>query len=263
VTFRAILLALAAAIAAPAVAQESPARAPAQQGSAQFGLVQSYGKHPSQFGELRLPPGKGPWPVAVVIHGGCVGLSGTAPLAEALAAQGIASWNIEYRSDGGPAILQDVAAALDHLATLAGMYPLDLKRVAAIGHSSGASLALWAVSRHQLQGSLGTPRVQLATVVALDGPGQLTPITCGTPASLAGTGGTAAETPRLPLGIHQALVLADFAPAMTAYADAATAAGDTVVKMAPGGADHLNITIPTTPQGKEVLAFILREAFGR
>jgi len=30
-----------------------------------------YGKDPMQFGELRLPKGKGPHPVAVVIHGGC------------------------------------------------------------------------------------------------------------------------------------------------------------------------------------------------
>jgi len=26
---------------------------------------------PAQFGDLRLPPGKGPFPVVVVIHGGC------------------------------------------------------------------------------------------------------------------------------------------------------------------------------------------------
>ncbi len=31
----------------------------------------AYGKDPLQFGDLRLPEGKGPYPVAIVIHGGC------------------------------------------------------------------------------------------------------------------------------------------------------------------------------------------------
>ena len=30
-----------------------------------------YGDDPLQFGDLRLPPGDGPHPVVVVIHGGC------------------------------------------------------------------------------------------------------------------------------------------------------------------------------------------------
>ncbi len=30
-----------------------------------------YGEHPSQFGQLRLPEGPGPYPVVIVIHGGC------------------------------------------------------------------------------------------------------------------------------------------------------------------------------------------------
>jgi hypothetical protein len=31
----------------------------------------AYGSDPLQFGDLRLPSGPGPYPVAVVIHGGC------------------------------------------------------------------------------------------------------------------------------------------------------------------------------------------------
>ena len=31
----------------------------------------SYGNHPLQFGDLRVPAGEGPHPVLVVVHGGC------------------------------------------------------------------------------------------------------------------------------------------------------------------------------------------------
>ena len=30
-----------------------------------------YGKDAKQYGELRVPPGRGPHPVAVLVHGGC------------------------------------------------------------------------------------------------------------------------------------------------------------------------------------------------
>jgi hypothetical protein len=49
----------------------------------------SYGSDPLQFGELRLPKGGGPFPIAVVIHGGCwvaefATLQNTAAAADAL-----------------------------------------------------------------------------------------------------------------------------------------------------------------------------------
>src|SRR5271166_5189207 len=52
-------------------------------------VVQPYGTDPLQFGELRLPQGRGPFPVAVVIHGGCwtegfANLRNTAPMASEL-----------------------------------------------------------------------------------------------------------------------------------------------------------------------------------
>lgn len=55
-----------------------------------------YGSESQQFGELRLPDGKGPFAVAIVIHGGCwtngyATARNTAALASALAARGIAT----------------------------------------------------------------------------------------------------------------------------------------------------------------------------
>jgi acetyl esterase/lipase len=121
-----------------------------------------YGDDPSQFGELT-----GEGPVAVLIHGGFwrdrYDLTLMAPLAADLAARGWAAWNIEYRrlgSGGGvPETLDDVAAAIDHLAELDG---LDLSRVVAIGHSAGGHLAAWAATRED-------PRVALTAVVSQAG----------------------------------------------------------------------------------------------
>src|SRR2546423_15709440 len=73
------------------------------------------------------------------------------PLCALLARHGWAAWNVDYRrvgrGEGGgwPATFADVAAAVDHLADLDA--PLDLTRVAAVGHSAGGHLALWAAAR--------------------------------------------------------------------------------------------------------------------
>lgn len=121
-----------------------------------------YGRDPLQFGDLRLPKGSGPHPVAIVIHGGCwlsamADLRNTAALADALRDNGVATWNIEYRREdspggGWPGTFQDVAHAADFLRQIALKYSLDLGRVVALGHSSGGHLALWLAARHRLPG---------------------------------------------------------------------------------------------------------------
>ncbi|HYN92901.1 MAG TPA: alpha/beta hydrolase, partial [Pilimelia sp.] len=64
----------------------------------------AYGAHPDQFVELTLPPGAGPVPVVVVLHGGfwraAHGVELARPLAADLAAAGFAAVADEYRPDG-------------------------------------------------------------------------------------------------------------------------------------------------------------------
>jgi acetyl esterase/lipase len=118
-----------------------------------------YGNDPLQFGDLRLPKGDGPYPVAVVIHGGCWrsenDLQHISHLSEALTNEGVATWTLEYRrigNNGGgwPGTFEDVAAGSDYLQTLAKRFPLDLSRVVLVGHSAGGQLALWVAARQNL-----------------------------------------------------------------------------------------------------------------
>jgi len=137
-------------------------------------VIHRYGVDPAQFGELWQPDGPTLGTV-VIIHGGfwkaAYDLSLGRPLAADLAARGHAAWNLEYRrvGDGGgwPATFEDVAAGLDLLATL----PVDVSRVAAIGHSAGGHLAAWASGRAALpDGAPGArPRVPVTGVISQAG----------------------------------------------------------------------------------------------
>jgi acetyl esterase/lipase len=114
-----------------------------------------YGDKHSQFGELFVPGGDGPFPVAVVLHGGFwkaqYGRKLMHPLCHDLVARGWAAWNLEYRrlgrnSGGGwPNTFDDLGAGIDHLRVLQA--PLDLSRVVTIGHSAGGHLAALAATR--------------------------------------------------------------------------------------------------------------------
>lgn len=120
----------------------------------------AYGAAPSQYGELFVPAGGGPFPLAVIIHGGCWtkefgGISQMRNMAGALTQQGIAVWNIEYRrfdeaGGGYPGMYQDVASAMDRLRQLAPQHRLDLQRIVLVGHSAGGHLAQWAAARARL-----------------------------------------------------------------------------------------------------------------
>jgi len=117
-----------------------------------------YGHDRAQFADLFLPPLPGPYPVLVLVHGGCwraeYGLEPLGQLARAVAERGVAVWNIEYRrlgnGGGWPATFLDVGTAADHLRSVAPRHNLDLGRVLVAGHSAGGHLALWLAARRQV-----------------------------------------------------------------------------------------------------------------
>lgn len=258
-------------------------------------LVQSYGDDPLQIGHLRLPPGPGPFPVAVVIHGGCWTrgfdtLNGTAPIASALTARGIATWNIEYRQighDGGawPGTFQDIGAATDHLRVLARTQPLDLDRVVVVGHSAGAHAALFVASRAGMPADSeirGRDPLPLLGVVAIDGVGDIRTMmdgvdvqTCGIPVVEPLLGGTPSDHPdryrlanpidRLPMGVPQYLVASTVMgpEAAEAYRAAAVAAGDKVEVLVLKDAGHFNMIAPGEPSWTQVEDLIVDQAFAR
>jgi len=142
----------------------------------------AYGPAPSQFVELFQPAGKGPFPVVVLIHGGCWtvefgGITQMRNMAGALKAQGIAVWNVEYRrhdeaGGGYPGTYQDIATAVDRLKGEAAAHHLDTARIVAVGHSAGGHLAQWAASRHRLptwSPAYARDPLPLPTVISLGG----------------------------------------------------------------------------------------------
>ncbi len=121
-----------------------------------------YSDPPLRFGELRLPAGAGPHPLAVVIHGGfwraAYNLDHIGHLCAALGEVGVATWSLEYRrigDDGGgwPGTFADVAAGADFVRELSLSQSIDPERVVSVGHSAGGHLALWLASRANLAGS--------------------------------------------------------------------------------------------------------------
>jgi acetyl esterase/lipase len=106
-----------------------------------------------------LPSNTGPHPIVAFIHGGFYrakyGLEHAGWLCQALADCGIAAWSIEYRRLGNPGggwpnTFLDVLAGTHYVRVLAERFPLDLDRLALMGHSAGGHLALWAAAARSI-----------------------------------------------------------------------------------------------------------------
>lgn len=235
-----------------------------------------YGPAPSQFGELYEPDAPEPWPVVVAVHGGAWGpdedLTILDPAAEALQDLGYAVWNIEYRrvgeaGGGYPGTFEDVAAAVDHVATMSSERPLDVGRVTVAGHSAGGTLALWATGRSTLPpaapgaGPVVTPTGALSVGGVTDLGG------CAERGEVGGAceqllGGLPSDQPdryalcspieRVPIGLDQSVVHGrqdTVVPVRHAeeYAAAAEAAGDPVTLRIVDGAGHFTLIDPDEP----------------
>jgi len=250
-----------------------------------------YGSDSLQFGDLRLPAGAEPYPVAVIIHGGCwlseiADLQHTAALSDALRNLGVATWNIEYRrvdnpGGGWPGTFQDVSSAVDHLAVLAKEHPLDLKRSIIIGHSSGGQLALWAAARHMLpdDSDISSDRPFLVKgVVALAAPTDLQSLIgldmqiCGDSVISKLLGGRPDAVPdrydnvspvkMVPLGVPQKLIIGEFDFPMLisdleSYADSAQRAGDDAVLEVIDNASHHEVVAPGSAAWTKVRSAVL------
>jgi acetyl esterase/lipase len=250
-------------------------------------LNEAYGPSPLQVGELRLPPGPGPFPVAIVIHGGCFiakfgSMRATAPIASALAAKGIATWNIEYRAlgvpgSGWPGTMLDWGNGSDHLRSLAKRFPLDLTRVIVVGHSAGGTGALFVAAREQLPVSSevrGDDPIHIRAVVDIDGPLDLAATRssdlaeCGEPVTDELLGGTPTNQPAhyanvsaillAPMHMPQFIVAAQVLKPRILDAYLSAARRDHVTILTPRGGTHFNIVAPGEPQWTEVEAMILQ-----
>lgn len=249
----------------------------------------AYGADPLQFGDLRLPSGPGPHPVAVLIHGGCwfnlFGLELMDAMSATLTAAGVATWNIEYRRVGDPGggfpnTLTDVGMAVDFVRDLAPTYHLDLHRVITVGHSAGGHLGVWVGARHLLP--LGEPLrgpdplrlraavplagiMNLATYLNLNLCGEFVDdLMGGTPADVPERYALASPSALLPIRLATTLVqgtLDDIVPLELAeqYRKDARDAGDRHVHLKKiHGADHFAVITPTSLAWPKVQKAILK-----
>ncbi|HXH17211.1 MAG TPA: alpha/beta hydrolase [Sphingomonas sp.] len=120
----------------------------------------AYGPDTVQKVDVWIPQGKGPFPVVLMVHGGCwtTGIADRSLMnwiADDLRKDGVAVWNIDYRGvdlagGGYPGTFADAAKAADALTANAKAYKLDTRHLVAIGHSAGGHLALWLAGRRKL-----------------------------------------------------------------------------------------------------------------
>lgn len=255
----------------------------------------AYGSDARQFGELRVPSGKGPFPVIVLVHGGCWQASFDyvyiTRLGAWFARHGVASWTIEYRrlgdkGGGWPGTFLDVAQAADFLRQVARTHPIDVKRSFAAGHSAGGQLALWLASRGKLpadselfrsdplpiRGVLGLAAITDLATYRIGLPDScnsaVDPLLGGSPIRFPRRYAQTSPRQRLPLGTPQFFIQGERDPivdpaSVRRYVAAATRAGDRAVISTLSAAGHFEASVPmarTEQAFKRALRFLLDAA---
>jgi acetyl esterase/lipase len=224
----------------------------------------AYGEEPLQFGDLRVPPEEGAFPLAVVIHGGYwqahYNLIHTGHMCVALREAGIATWNVEYRrlgdvGGGWPGTGEDVARAVEFVDEL----PLEPAGVVLVGHSAGGQLALWVTKRARLPVVALAPVSDVRDSVQRTGRG-------GVPARFVGGSPYEELSPLelLPLGVRQTLIhgtVDDSVPYAMSERYVAAAGGEAAL-VTLEGAGHFELIDPQAREWARVLTAIGDLALG-
>ena len=251
----------------------------------------SYGADSLQHADLRLPPGDGPFPIAVIIHGGCWqgwhGYRQVEKVAKLLTDMGWASWNLEYRqatTDGGgwTGTFDDIGNGIDAIRDATEEYPLDSSRIVTIGHSAGGHLALWAAARHKIPSAsdlYSEDPLPIAGAISLGGIADLTvhfdqaDRLCGEGVTLL-MGGSPREVPNrykysspaslLPLEVPQLLLHGIDDPSVPVslvegYAVKARQVGDQITLVVIPNAGHFETMAPRSDAWKNYAADPLSE----
>ena len=120
--------------------------------------------------DLHVPDGAGPFPAAILIHGGGFdeGSKSTnvRPLFDVLAGAGFAWFSIDYRMAPEfrqPQASEDVSSAIKWVKANAATYRVDVAKIALIGESAGGYLVNYA-------GTHETPETKVRAVVDIYGP---------------------------------------------------------------------------------------------
>jgi len=120
--------------------------------------------------DLHIPDGPGPFPAAILVHGGGFDegsrSTNVRPLFDVLAGAGYAWFSIDYRMAPEfrfPEASEDVASAIQWVKANAAAYHVDVAKIALIGESAGGFLVNYA-------GTHETPETRIRAVVDIYGP---------------------------------------------------------------------------------------------
>jgi alpha-L-fucosidase 2 len=120
--------------------------------------------------DLHVPDGPGPFPAAILVHGGGFDegsrSTNVRPLFDVLAGAGYAWFSIDYRMAPEfrfPHAIKDVVSAIKWVKANAATYHVDVTKIALIGESAGAFLVNYA-------GTHETPQTRVRAVVDIYGP---------------------------------------------------------------------------------------------